>query len=93
MVKAIKLGNSNSVCLLINDTFTLWFDLFNSVDGIMGDFNQYIFNLNDEEDSTILDYQSLDGSFEDCFDASLEFLRVRGLVSLDKDGNEYINNL
>lgn len=92
MVVAIDIDSSNSIKLQIDGGLTLWFDLWNDGEDIMGDFNQYIFNLNDDDDSAIFDYQSLDGSFEECFDVSLQFLRDRGLVSIDSNGNEFINN-
>lgn len=92
MVVAIDVDFSNSVKLQIGGGLTLWFDLWNEGGEITGDFNQYIFNLNDVGDKAILDYQSLEGSFEECFDVSLQFLRDRGLVSIDSNGNEFINN-
>lgn len=82
--KVIKHDKTNSVLIKVNEKLSVWFDIWidNNRD-LNGDWNQYIFNLNDENDLAVQTYQSDCCNFETCFNLAEEYLTKKGILKYE----------
>ena len=89
MEQAIKHDNANSVLIKVNDTLSVWFDLWIDNDNeLTGDWNKYIFYLNDKNDLEIQDYQSNAENFTTCFELAEEYLKEKNIL-IENSNGEY----
>lgn len=87
MEQVIKHDKTNSVLIKVNDTLSVWFDLWIDKDNeLSGDWNQYIFNLNDKNDEMIYEYQSNAENFTTCFELAEEYLKEKNILTENEKG-------
>lgn len=57
ILKVEKTEDGNSYQIDFGAGMVLWFDIWHTADGLTGDWNQYIFSVNNEHDQKVKDFQ------------------------------------
>ncbi len=91
MIKVIKKDRTNSVLFQANETLQVWFDFWVTDGELNGDWNQYMFHLNDSNDLEAQEFQSNAENFTTCFELGEQYLIEQGVLTQDKHDNFHLS--
>lgn len=72
-MKAIKIDSTGSVLIDTDKGFTVWVDVWEEEDGLVADWNKYIFLLNSNNDLEIKEFQEDCDNFTEATELAIDF--------------------
>ena len=73
-MKVIKHDNTGSILIDTKQGFNVWVDVWNDSNfGLLVDWNKYIFNLRNENDLKIQEFQNNSDNCEEAFNLALDY--------------------